>query len=104
MNTQTETSNINGNNGNTDATELDGGTVKFWLREMRIDRVLASGSRNNRKVRGSRRASNVTVSSVAAAPSFVPSIPEGVSPDDVIPGTGWTYGDALEEALERSNA
>jgi len=100
MNTQTaNSSNIgNGTNGN---LELDGGTIKFWMRETRIDRILAGG-RKTRIVR--RRPLNVTVSPVVAAPSFMPSIPEGVSPDDQIPGTGWTYGDALEEALERCNA
>jgi len=103
MNTQiANSSNIIGNNDN---MELDGGTIKFWQREMRIDSILAEG-RNIRRTRTVRRGRslNVTVSPVVAAPSFMPSIPEGVSPDDQIPGTGWTYGDALEEALERCNA
>jgi len=95
MNTQTANSNneiVNGNNG---GTELDGATIKFWQREMRIDRILAG---SGRKTRSSRRSTTPVVSSQA----FVPSIPEGVNPDDVIPGTGWTWADALDESLSRT--
>ena len=87
MNTQTaNSSNSNG------TTELDGATIKFWQREMRIDRILAGAGRTTSTSRRNRTAP-------VASQSFVPSIPEGVNPDDVIPGTGWTWADALDESL-----
>jgi len=88
MNTQIANSSNNiGNNGSDDNMELDGATIKFWQREMRIDRILATAGRRTR----SRRAVVTT-----------PFIPEGVNPDDVIPGTGWTWADALDESLSRT--
>ena len=115
MNTQIE----NSNNGNADGNnELDGGTVKHWLRETRIDRVLGTGNRRTRKARGSSRPHNMTTkvvrSTVETSATKVttrsaekgksgdfPYIPEGCKPEDVIPGTGgWTWGEALEASLE----
>ena len=95
MNTQIENSNNVNGNGNNDNMELDGGTVKHWLREMRIDRILATGVSHTR----SRRA---VVTTPVMASTDTPFIPEGVNPDDVIPGTGWTWADALDESLSRT--
>jgi len=96
---------------------IDGGTVKHWLRDVRIDRVLATGNRRTRKARGSSRPHNMTTSVVRStveaqastvtsratgeSGDFEPYIPEGCKPEDVIPGTGgWTWGEALEASLE----
>ncbi|MBS2006065.1 MAG: hypothetical protein JST01_03415 [Cyanobacteria bacterium SZAS TMP-1] len=78
-----------------------GATYKDFLRDQRIEKILATGSRRSRKARGSSRPHNMTVRvSRSNGNDFVPSIPAGCNADDIIPGTTWTWGDALSESRD----
>ncbi|MBS2006064.1 MAG: hypothetical protein JST01_03410 [Cyanobacteria bacterium SZAS TMP-1] len=92
----------NGMNSSVDA-ELGidvGATYKDYLRDKRIEGILAGACL--RDMAAEDGAQDVTeVSARVCEPAFVPSIPAGCKADDIIPGTDWTWGDALDAIAER---
>lgn len=74
-----------------------GATYKNFLRDQRIE-ALTSGRRRSRKARGSNRPHNQTVPVVRS--NAVTTTGNGEDLDAVIPGTTWTWRDALSMKKE----
>jgi len=75
-----------------------GATHKDYLRDLRIRGILATACLSQMADEDN---GDTNALQADGTQDFEPTIPEGCTADDTIPGTTWTYGQALEMIAER---